>query len=103
MLTYAIIFIVGALAMLALRRLLLVLLRGALMIVGVVLAGRLALMADDRLSHPEWISGGLIGGVVAFVVVGLISYSIIYHALIAADERRDIERAHEQAKRRRLW
>lgn len=103
MLTYAIIFIVGALTMLALRRLLLVLLRGVLMIVGVVLAGRLALMADDRLSRPEWISGGLIGGVVAFVVVGLLSYALIYHSLIAADERRDIERAHEQAKRRRLW
>lgn len=103
MLTYAIIFIIGAVAMLMLRRLLLVLLRGALMIVGVVLAGRLALMADDRLSRPEWISGGLIGGVVAFVVVGILAYSVIFHALIAADERRDIERAHEQAKRRRLW
>lgn len=103
MITYAIIFIIGAVAMLALRRLLFVLLRGTLMTIGVVLAGRLALMADDRLSRPEWISGGLIGGVAAFVVVGILSYSIIFHALIAADERRDIERAHEQAKRRRLW
>lgn len=103
MLTYAIIFIIGALAVLALRRLLFVLLRWSLMIVGVVLAGRLALIADDRLAQPEWISGGLIGGIVAFVVVGILGYSIIYHSLIAADERRDIERAHEQAKRRRLW
>lgn len=103
MITYAIIFIVGALAMLALRRLLVVLLRWSLMVVGVVLAGRLALMADDRLAQPSWISGGLIGGVVAFVVVGMLSYALIYHSLIRADEQRDIERAHEQAKRRRLW
>lgn len=100
---YVALFILGAVVMLALRRLFAVLLRWVLMIIGVVLAGRLALMADDRLAQPEWISGGLIGGMVAFVVVGLLSYAIIYHALIRADEQRDIERAHEQAKRRRLW
>lgn len=98
--TYAIIFVVGALAMLMLRRLFVILIRGTLMIVGVALAGRLALMVDGQ---PNWLTGGLIGGVVAFVIVGVLSYVFIYHALIAADEQRDIDRAHETAKRRRLW
>lgn len=103
MLTYAIIFIIGALAMLALRRLLVVLLRWSLMIVGVVLAGRLALMADDRLAQPSWLTGAMVGGGVGLAIMLVLGYAIIYHSLIAADERRDIERAHEQAKRRRLW
>lgn len=97
------IFLLGALAYVVLRRLLFRLLFGAAMVVGVATAARLALMADDRLSHPSWLTGGLIGGGVGFVVVGVLSYALIYHALIAADERRDIERAHETAKRRRLW
>lgn len=103
MTTYAIIFVLGACAWIVLRRLLLRLLFWMGMLISVVIAGRLALMADDRLARPEWISGGMIGGVAAFVVVGLISYALIYHALIAADLRRDIEKAHDQAKRRRLW
>lgn len=97
------IFLLGALAMLVLRRLLVKLLIGAAMVVVVAFAARLALMADERLSQPSWLTGGLIGGGVGFVVVGLLAYALIYHALIAADERRDIDRAHETAKRRRLW
>jgi hypothetical protein len=100
---YVTIFLFGIVAAVALRRLLAVLLRVLGMAVAVLLGGRLMLMADDRLARPEWISGALIGGVAAFVVVGLLSYAIIYHALIAADERRDIEKAHDIAKRRRLW
>lgn len=97
------IFLLGALAYALLYRYVLILLRWGVGLVVVVVAGRLALMADDRLAQPSVISGALVGGVVAFVVVGLLAYSLIYHALIAADERRDIDRAHETAKRRRLW
>lgn len=103
MMLYVAIFILGAIAVLALRRMVLAIVRWVCLIVGVVFAGRLAFMADDRLMRPEWMTGGIIGGTVAFVVVGLISYALIYHALIAADLRRDIEKAHDQAKRRRLW
>lgn len=100
MLTYALIFAFGVVACLALRRLVVVVLRWALMAGGVVLAGRLALMADAR---PAALTSAVVGGVLGFVVVGLIGYAFVYHALIAADERDAIDRARETAKRRRLW
>jgi fatty acid desaturase len=103
MILYAVLFILGAVAMLIFRRLLVVVLRGVAMIVVVAFGGRLALIADDRLAQPNWMIGGIIGGLAAFVVVGLISYTLIYHALIRADEHRAIEKAHDDAKRRRLW
>src|SRR4051812_46032797 len=100
---YAIITIIILLAWILFRELVVKLLIGLGMVVGVVVAARVALMADARLAQPSWITGGLIGGGVGFVVVGIGAYALIYHALIAADERRDIDRAHETAKRRRLW
>lgn len=98
--TYAIIAVLCLVAGMVLRRPIVALLRWALLVVGVLLAGRLALLADAR---PAALGGAVIGGVVGFVVVGILAYAIIYHALIAADEQRDVDRARETAKRRRLW
>lgn len=103
MILYAVLVLLGAIAALVFRRLFVVLIRGAAMVVVVAFGGRLALLADDRLAQPNWVAGGLIGGVVAFVVVGLLGYAFIYHSLVAADRRRAVEKALDDEKRRRLW
>ena len=92
-----------ALAALILRRLILIGLQWLIGIIGVLFGLRVLITIDTRLAQPEWMSGALVGGFAGFVVVGVLSYAIIYHMLIAADERRAIDKAHDDAKRRRLW
>jgi hypothetical protein len=101
--TYALLFAAGIIAARVLWRPLAALLRGLGITIGVLLAGRLALLADARLAEPSWSMGALVGGVVGFVVIGLLCYALIYHAIIAADLRRAIERDKQQAQARRLF
>jgi hypothetical protein len=66
---YAIITIIILLAWIVFRELLIKLLIGLAMAAGVVVAARVALMADARLAQPSWWTGAAVGAVVAFVVV----------------------------------
>jgi hypothetical protein len=79
---YAIITIIILLAWIMFRQLLIKLLIGLAMVVGVVVAARVALMADDRLVQPSWITGAAVGAVVAFVVVGWLLLNPIFNLFV---------------------
>jgi len=82
--TYAMLFLLGAITILTLRRLLIMALRWIFLVICVVVAVRLTIMTDERLAQPEWFTGALIGGIVAFVVVGLLLSTVIYNAFVNA-------------------
>lgn len=101
MLTYALLFAAGIIAARVLWRPLAALLRGLGLAVVVLLAGRLILFADDRLTLLDWhaVSTGLVtGAVVAFVLVGWLLFRPIFN-LMVNDKRRDahasVDRAHD--------
>jgi hypothetical protein len=101
--TYLAVFVAGILAAALLWRVLAALLRLVGLAFIALVGMKLVMVADDRLQQPEWMTGAMIGGVVGFVVIGLLCAAFIYHALIAADLRRTIDRDIAQSKARRLW
>ena len=101
MLLYAAIFALGIVAALTLRRVLAVLLRGAAMIGGVVIAGRVALLVDGRLADRDWLAPLILGGFGAGVVM-LLVYRQIHNWLVDADLQRQLERDRQQAAARRI-
>lgn len=59
----------------------------------VITAARMTLLADDRLRDPTWYTGLVAGGVIGFIVVGILMAGIIYNMLVEADKRRAIAKA----------
>lgn len=92
---YALLFILGAIVMLALRRFLAAILRGVLLIVGVVLGGRLALMADERLAQSGYIGAVIVGTIAALVVI-VLGFTFIHNTFVNARRRSAHERVDKE-------
>ena len=58
---------------------------------------------DPRLKEPSYIGGVVIGGVLAFIVVGVLCAGWIRQALILFYLQRTIQRDKDAAKAGRLW